>query len=81
MSEQRMVIIRPEADVRKQVEDAWARLDEACEGVARATLGEYYDVDREAFCLLVEGFVQLGVPVEQELQDLAGVKPVDETLS
>ncbi|MGW1261126.1 hypothetical protein ACWD7Y_04095 [Streptomyces drozdowiczii] len=81
MSEQRMVVVRPEEEVRRQVAQAWERLEEACEGEMPGTLRELHDVDRAAFAMLIEGMVQLGEPVDQEMQDLAGLKPVDQVIA
>jgi hypothetical protein len=80
MSEQRTVIVRTEEDVQKQLAQAWVRLEEACEGEMPSTLGELHGVDAKAFSLLIEAMVQLGEPVDQEMQDLAGLKPVDQVL-
>ncbi|MEV8399168.1 hypothetical protein [Streptomyces niveus] len=81
MSDQRMVVVRTEADVQKQLAQAWERLEEACEGEMPGTLRELHDVDAKAFSLLIEGMVQLGEPVDQEIQDLAGLKPVDQVIA
>ncbi|MFH9731936.1 hypothetical protein [Streptomyces sp. NPDC017260] len=81
MSEQsRAVVMRPREEVQKQLAQAWERLEEACEGEMPGTLWELHGVDREAFGLLIEGMVQLGEKVDQEMQDLAGLKPVDEVI-
>jgi hypothetical protein len=80
MSEQRMVTVRPREEVEKQLAEAWVRLEEVCEGEMPASLRELHDVDQEAFSKLIEGMVQLGEPVEQEIQDLVGLKPVDQVL-
>ncbi|MET9360320.1 hypothetical protein ABZX93_05375 [Streptomyces sp. NPDC006632] len=77
---QRAAIIRPREEVQKQLAKAWERLEEACEGEMPDSLRALYDVDREAFSLLIEAMVQLGEPVDQEMQDLAGVKPVSQVL-
>ncbi|MFF1693192.1 hypothetical protein ACFVXC_06120 [Streptomyces sp. NPDC058257] len=78
--EQRMVIMRTKEDVQKQLAQAWERLEEACEGEMPDSLRALHGVDAEAFSLLIEGMVQLGEPVDQEMQDLAGLKPVDEVI-
>ncbi|WP_328749238.1 MULTISPECIES: hypothetical protein [unclassified Streptomyces] len=78
---QRMVIMRSAEEVQKQLATAWERLEEACEGEMPGNLRALHGVDAEAFSLLIEAMVQLGEPVDQEMQDLAGLKPVDEVLS
>jgi hypothetical protein len=37
-------------------------------------------IDRVAFSQLIEALHALGVPMDQELKDLAGLRPVDEML-
>jgi len=37
-------------------------------------------IDRGAFSQLIEALYALGVPMDQELKDLAGLRPVDEVL-
>ncbi|WP_329147368.1 hypothetical protein OIU91_17095 [Streptomyces sp. NBC_01456] len=81
MSDQRMVVVRTEEDVQKHLAQAWERLEEACEGEMPATLPELHGVDAKAFSMLVEGMVQLGEPVEPEMQELAGLKPVDQVIA
>ncbi|MET8342400.1 hypothetical protein [Streptomyces microflavus] len=81
MSDQRMVVVRTEEDVQKQLAQAWERLEEACEGEMPAALPELHGVDAKAFSMLIEGMVQLGEPVDQEMQDLAGLKPMDPAIA
>jgi hypothetical protein len=45
-----------------------------------ATLRECAQIDPEQFGLMIEALVALGEPVSQELQDLAGLKPVNQVL-
>lgn len=80
MSERGMVIVRPREEVQQQLARAWERLEEASEGEMPDDLRSLHGVDAEAFALLIEAMVQLGEPVDRELQDLAGLKPVNEVL-
>lgn len=78
---QRMVLIRPREEVQEQLRQAWERLDYASEEELPSTLRELHDVDAEAFSLLIEAMVQLGQPVDEELQQLAGLVSVDEAMA
>lgn len=69
-------ILRPREEVQQQLAKAWEKLEEACDGEMLDNLRALYDVDREAFAKLIEAMVQLGQPVAQDIQDLAGLKPV-----
>lgn len=73
--------MRTEESVQKQLADAWLALEEDCEGEMPATLREVREVNPEVWAKLIEAMEQLqpGM-VDQELLDLAGVKPVGEIL-
>lgn len=76
----RVAIVRPREEVQTQLAEAWKRLDEASKGETPGTLRELHGVDAEAFSALIEAMVQLGQPVDEEMQRLAGLKPVEEIL-
>jgi hypothetical protein len=73
--------IRPTEEVQKQLADAWVRLEEASEGNMPETLRECHSIDPAAFSLLIEALVCLGQSVDEELEQLAGLRPVQEYLS
>jgi hypothetical protein len=77
-NEQHMAVVRPREEVQRQLAQAWERLDYASEEELPSTMRELHDVDAEAFSLLIEAMVQLGQPVDEELQQLAGMVSVDE---
>ena len=76
--EQHMVLIRPREEVQIQLRKAWERFEELTEGEMPETMRELHDVDAETFSLAIEAMVQLGQPVDEELQQLAGLVSVDE---
>jgi hypothetical protein len=71
-------VVRPADDWAQQVRDALAAIKARNGGVDPATLRESYRVDPGAFSLMVEGLVALGVPVDAEMIDLAGLHDVGE---
>jgi hypothetical protein len=63
----------------KQAREAMDTL--RCKGLTDQTpLREAAFIDRAAFSQLIEALHALGVPIDQELKDLAGLRPVDEIL-
>lgn len=63
--------------VLKQAKDAFAEIQATG---YQGNLRGMYDVAPSAFSRLIEALVWLGEPVSQELQDLAGLRPIEEVL-
>jgi hypothetical protein len=74
------VLIRPRAEVEAQARDALAAIEEANGGTLPPRLRDAYDIDRAAFASLIEALVQLGGDVDDEMQTLAGIRPIEESL-
>ncbi|MFC4501759.1 MULTISPECIES: hypothetical protein [Streptomyces] len=81
MSDGQYVVIRSREEVQKQLAEAWERLEEVSEGNMPPTLRELHGIDSKAFSLLIQAMVQLGQSVDKEIEQLAGLRPVDTYLS
>lgn len=75
-----MIIIRSRADVARQAREAIDTIVAKNGGTQPARLRDAYDVDPEAFGLLIEALVALGASVDKEMRSLARLRPIDEVL-
>jgi hypothetical protein len=80
MSEGFWLIVRPVADWAAQVRDALDAIRTANGGEDPPTLRDSQRIDPGAFSLMIEGLVALGVPVDEEMQRLAGLRDIGEIL-
>ena len=78
--EQHMVIFRTRGELRQQVLDGLEKIRLANGGVEPDTFGEGNDIDHAAFASVVEALVALGAPVDDDLIQMAGLKPVDQII-
>jgi hypothetical protein len=74
------VMIRPRAEVVDQAKRALDEITAANGGVEPARLRDAYDIAPRAFALLIEALVQLGAEVDDEMQQLAGIRDIGELL-
>jgi hypothetical protein len=80
MSEGFWLVVRPADDWAQQVRDAIEAIKVRNGGVEPATLRDSHAIDPGAFSLMIEGLVALGIPVDQEMIDLAGLHDIGDIL-
>lgn len=73
-------IVRTAEEWAQQIRDAIEAIKAANGGIDPPNLRASAAVDPGAFSLMIEGLVALGVPVDDELIQRAGLVPVDEVL-
>ena len=74
------IILRSAEGWARQGDAALDQLTAANGGVTPATLADAAKVDRAAFGSLVEALVALGADVDDEIRQLANVRPIEDLL-
>jgi hypothetical protein len=80
MSEGYWLVVRGVDEWATQFRDAMEAVKAKNGGVDPPTLRESHRIDPGAFALMVESLVALGVQVDQEMIDLAGLHDVGEII-
>lgn len=77
--EQHMVIITTREAMTRQAHEAIDAITAANAG-KEWLLGDGYNIDPAAFGRLIEALVALGIPVSDDMCQLARLRPVDEVM-
>lgn len=81
----RAVVVKTLEEWVRQAEEGMAQIERKNGGVLPEAMRDGYEIDREAFSRVIEALYALaengaGAMPDEELQRLAGLKPVDQVL-